>query len=283
MKRQMSLSGKSESTLKNYAHHVAQMALHFGELPTGLDEDQINDYLYLLQQQHKTPSESYFKFTVYGLRYAFRISGLQEARVALPSIRGEKKLPVVLSREEVRRLLKAPKLLKHRVLLGLLYGCGLRCFEVRNVKLSDLDFDRHMLHVRQGKGKKDRYVPLSHHLIRGLKSYITAECPQTWLFNGKEHEINGRAGGDFDSRYSQRGVQWAVRQAVKEAGILKEVSVHTLRHTFATHLLEEGLDIMSLKDLLGHACIDTTLVYLHVAQSGRVRPFSPLDRLYSQS
>ena len=87
----------------------------------------------------------------------------------------------------------------------------------------------------------------------------------------------------FDSRYSQRGVQWAVRQAVKEAGILKEVSVHTLRHTFATHLLEEGLDIMSLKDLLGHACIDTTLVYLHVAQSGRVRPFSPLDRLYSQS
>ena len=283
MKRQMSLSGKSESTLKNYAHHVAQMALHFGEVPTGLDEDQINDYLYLLQQQHKTPSESYFKFTVYGLRYAFRISGLQEARVALPSIRGEKKLPVVLSREEVRRLLKAPKLLKHRVLLGLLYGCGLRCFEVRNVKLSDLDFDRHMLHVRQGKGKKDRYVPLSHHLIRGLKSYITAECPQTWLFNGKEHEINGRAGGDFDSRYSQRGVQWAVRQAVKEAGILKEVSVHTLRHTFATHLLEEGLDIMSLKDLLGHACIDTTLVYLHVAQSGRVRPFSPLDRLYSQS
>jgi integrase/recombinase XerD len=283
MKRQISLSGKSESTLKNYAHHVAQMALHFGELPTGLDEDQINDYLYLLQQQHKTPSESYFKFTVYGLRYAFRISGLQEARVALPSIRGEKKLPVVLSREEVRRLLKAPKLLKHRVLLGLLYGCGLRCFEVRNVKLSDLDFDRHMLHVRQGKGKKDRYVPLSHHLIRGLKSYITAECPQTWLFNGKEHEINGRAGGDFDSRYSQRGVQWAVRQAVKEAGILKEVSVHTLRHTFATHLLEEGLDIMSLKDLLGHACIDTTLVYLHVAQSGRVRPFSPLDRLYPQS
>ena len=283
MKRQMSLSGKSESTLKNYAHHVAQMALHFGELPTGLDEDQINDYLYLLQQQHKTPSESYFKFTVYGLRYAFRISGLQEARVALPSIRGEKKLPVVLSREEVRRLLRAPKLLKHRVLLGLLYGCGLRCFEVRNVKLGDLDFDRHMLHVRQGKGKKDRYVPLSHHLIRGLKSYITAECPQTWLFNGKEQEINGRAGGDFDSRYSQRGVQWAVRQAVKEAGILKEVSVHTLRHTFATHLLEEGLDIMSLKDLLGHACIDTTLVYLHVAQSGRVRPFSPLDRLYPQS
>lgn len=280
MKRQISLSGKSESTLKNYAHHVAQMALHFAEVPTKLDEDQINDYLYLLQQQHKTPSESYFKFTVYGLRYAFRISGLQEARVALPSIRGEKKLPVVLSREEVRRLLRAPKLLKHRVLLGLLYGCGLRCFEVRNVKLSDLDFDRQMLHVRQGKGKKDRYVPLSHHLIRGLKSYIGAECPQTWLFNGKEQEINGRAGGDFDSRYSQRGVQWAVRQAVKEAGILKEVSVHTLRHTFATHLLEEGLDIMSLKDLLGHACIDTTLVYLHVAQSGRVRPFSPLDRLY---
>lgn len=163
--------------------------------------------------------------------------------------------------------------------MGLLYGCGLRCFEVRNIKISNLDFDRKMLHVQLGKGKKDRYVPLSDILIRGLKNYISAESPQNWLFNGKP---NGRAGGDFDSRYSQRGVQWAVNEAKKAAGILKDMSVHTLRHTYATHLLEDGLDIMTIKDLLGHECIDTTLIYLHVAQSGRVKPFSPLDTLYSK-
>ncbi len=206
------------------------------------------------------------------------MEGLKDKRIELPSIKGQKTLPVVLSKPEVRRLLIAPKLLKHRVLLALLYGCGLRCFEVRNLRLCDLDFDRRMLHVRQGKGQKDRYLPLSHHLVRGLEKYIAAESPQDWLFNGKPE---GRAGGDFDSRYSQRGVQWAVKQARKAAGIQKQMTVHTLRHTYATHLLEDGLDIVSIKDLLGHACIQTTMVYLHVAQNGRRKPFSPLDTLYA--
>jgi integrase/recombinase XerD len=275
--RKVSLSGKSPSTLHNYGRHLAKLALHFNCVPTEVDADQINDYLYLVQQEHNTPSDSYFKFTVYGLRFAYRMYGLKDKRIELPTIKHEKKLPIVLSREEMRRLLRAPTLLKHRVLLGLLYGCGLRCFEVRNLRLSDLDFDRKALHVRQGKGKKDRYVPLSELLIRGLKKYIEAEQPEAWLFNGQP---DGRAGGDFDSRYSQRGVQWAVQQACKAAGITKEVTVHTLRHTYATHLLEDGLDIISIKELLGHECIDTTMVYLHVAQSGRVKPFSPLDTLY---
>lgn len=275
----MSLSGKSESTLKNYALHLAHIALHFNQLPTELDIDQINDYLYLIQQRHHTPSDSYFKFTVYGLRFAFRLKGLNDKRIELPSIKHDKKLPVVLSREEMRRLLKAPKLLKHRILIGLLYGCGLRCAEVRGIQLSHLDFDRQMLHVYQGKGKKDRYVPLPPMLIRGLKQYIHAENPQVWLFNGKPE---GQKGGDFDSRYSQRGVQWAINQACKAAGITKEVSVHTLRHTYATHLLEDGLDIVSVKDLLGHECIETTMIYLHVAASGRKKPFSPLDTLYAK-
>lgn len=185
-----------------------------------------------------------------------------------------------MSQEEVRRLLKAPKLLKHRILIGLLYGCGLRCFEVRNLRIADLDFDRKMLHVKEGKGKKDRYVPLADILIRGLKAYLEAEQPNEWVFNSKDQDIAGRVGGDFDSRYSQRGVQWAVNEAKKKAGIVKPMSVHTLRHTFATHLLEEGLDILTIKDLLGHECIDTTMIYLHVAQTEKCRAFSPLDRLY---
>jgi len=100
-------------------------------------------------------------------------------------------------------------------------------------------------------------------LIRGLKAYLEAEQPQTWVFNSADREIKGRAGGDFDSRYSQRGVQWAVNEAKKKAGIQKPMNVHTLRHTFATHLLEEGLDILTIKDLLGHESIDTTMIYLH--------------------
>jgi site-specific recombinase XerD len=205
--------------------------------------------------------------------------GLPYDFLHLPSIKHEKKLPTVLSKEEVWRLLRHCQLLKHKMLIGLLYGCGLRCMEARSVRLEDLDFDREQLKVVQGKGKKDRYVPLSKHLVRGLKKYIEAEKPKIYLFNGQPI---ARAGGDFDSRYSQRGVQWAVKQAAKSAGISKDVCVHTLRHTFATHLLEDGLDIISLKNLLGHENIETTMEYLHIAQLDTKKAFSPLDTLFAQ-
>ena len=177
-------------------------------------------------------------------------------------------------------MLKTAPLLKHRLLIGLLYGCGLRCMEVRSLKLSDIDIDRLQLRVAQGKGKKDRYLPLSSHLARGIKQYLSIEHPTIYLFNGVE--IKDRAGGDFDSRYSQRGVQWAVKESAKRAGILKEVSVHTLRHTYATHLLEDGMDILSVKELLGHQDIETTMMYLHVVQSRKRDLFSPLDTLFAQ-
>lgn len=283
LKRRMKTSGRSESTLNNYARHLAQMALHFNMLPTELEEDQIEDYLYLLQQQHNTPSESYFKHTVYGLRFVFRLEGLDDKRIALPAIQRENKLPVVLSREEIKKLLCTPSLLKHRILIALLYDCGLRCMEVRSLQLKDIDLNRRMLHIRQSKGKKDRYVPIGSVLAAGLQKYIEAEGPVRWLFNGKgDPAIEGRKGGDFDSRYSQRGVQWAVTQAVKQAGIKKEVSVHTLRHTYATHLLEAGIDIMTIQKLLGHESIDTTMIYLHVAQPVDRPPLSVLDQLYGR-
>lgn len=177
-------------------------------------------------------------------------------------------------------MLQKAKLLKHKLLIGLLYGCGLRCMEVRSVRLQDMDFERKQLKVVQGKGKKDRYVPLSEHLIRGLKKYIENEKPQDYLFNGQP--LPDRSGGDFDSRYSQRGVQWAVKQVAKAAGILKEVHTHTLRHSYATHLLEDGMDIMTLKDLLGHQSIETTMEYLQIAQLESQRIFSPLDTLFAK-
>ncbi len=277
--RNISVLGLSAKTYENYARQVAAMALHFGCLPTDLDPDQVQDYLYLLQKQHNTPSQSYFKHTVYGLRLLLKTEGFDYDFLRLPSIAHEKKIPVVLSKEEVWRMLVCAPLLKHRVLIGLLYGCGLGCMEVRSVRLRDLDFDRKTLHVFQGKGGKDRLVPLSEHLIRGLKTYIRAEKPTDYLFGGQPQ---GRGGGDFDSRYSQKGVQWAVKETAKRAGIRKSVSVHTLRHTFATHLLEDGMDILTLQKLLGHAAIETTMEYLHIAQCAHLKPFSPLDTLFEQ-
>ena len=278
--RNISVLGKSQSTFENYARHVASISLYFGKIPTQLDPEQVQDYLYFVQKKSKTPSQSYFKHTVYGLRFLLKSEGLPYEFLRLPSIKHEKKLPVVLSKEEVWQMLQKAKLLKHKILIGLLYGCGLRCMEVRNVRIQDLDFDRKQLRVVQGKGKKDRYVPLSEHLIRGLKVYLEAEKPTDWIFNGQP--LANRAGGDFDSRYSQRGVQWAIKQASALAGIKKEVCVHTLRHSYATHLLEDGLDIVSLKNLLGHENIETTMEYLQIAQLASQKVFSPLDTLFEQ-
>ena len=253
------------------------MSLQFNAIPTEIKASAINEYLYFLTKQRNSLSNSYFKQTVYALRLAYRIVGIYDKLILLPSIKRDKTLPVVLSKREMRCILEIPRLLKHRILVGLLYGCGLRCGEARNIKISDLDFDRRMLHVRLSKGKKDRYVPLSIVLIESLKKYLKEEKPKVYLFNGKPR---GNAGGDFDSRYSQRGVQWVIKQICKSAGILKNVSVHTLRHTYATHLLEDGLDIISIKELLGHSRIETTMVYLHVARFSRDASFSPLDTLY---
>ena len=269
--------GRAPRTFDNYSRHVAAMALHFKCLPTELEPDQVQDYLYELQQRSKTPSQTYFKHTVYGLRFLLKTEGLPYDFLKLPSIARPEKLPVILSREEIWRMLQSAQLLKHKLLIGLLYGCGLRCMEVRNLELKHLDFDRKMLHIVQSKGNKDRYVPLSEHLIRGVKTYINAVHPQRFLFEG----TGNPEGKDFDGRYSQRGVQWAVKMVAKQAGILKEVHTHMLRHTYATHLLEDGVNIITVQKLLGHANIDSTMVYLHVCQTPDQLPQSPLDKVFA--
>ena len=271
------ITGKSQSMFNNYIRHIAMVALHFNCMPTKLTAEQVQDFLFLVKQQHKTTSESFFKFTIYGLRYVFRMEGLEEKHLKLPQIKHIKKLPIVLSPQEVKRLLLAPKLLKHRIMIAMLYGCGLRSAELLNITLSDIDFDRRMLHIRQGKNKKDRYVPLGEMLIRGLKKYIEKDKPQYWLLNGYLYSQNA---DNTNNNYTTNGIRWAVSQARKVAGISKRLTTHTLRHTYATHLLEDGLDIVSIKNLLGHERIETTMIYLHIAQSGRIKPYSPLERLY---
>jgi site-specific recombinase XerD len=250
------------------------MGLHFKCDLLELDDEAILDYLHYLKSQRKTPSDSYFKHSVYGLRYLFRIYNKEESRVILPSIERQKALPVVLSQQEVKLLLKAPRLLKHRLIVSLLYGCGLRNFELCKLKLTDVDLDRQQVHVREGKYRKDRYIPLCDLLVRGIKKYIEAEAPVAYLFNGKSRT------GEYMA-LTPRGVQWAVKEARAKSGVKKRVTAHSLRHSYATHLLEMGTDIVTLKELLGHEDIQTTLIYLHVARVGRSQAYSPLAKLYA--
>lgn len=269
LEQQVRLNGYSKSTLTNYGRSIAKISLYFGCTPLELEDGQINEYLLELNDS-QSPSKSYFKHTVYGLRYLFRLMNRDDRAIRLPSIKRAKTLPVVLSKKECRRLFKAPKLLRHRVLLMLIYSAGLRIAEVCRLKIEDIDSGRMCIHVRQSKGRKDRYVVLSPLMLCGLRKYYQGERPVKWLFNGKQP----------GTPMSHQGVQWAMREAVKKAGIRKKATVHTLRHSFATHLLEDGLDIMTVKEQMGHTRIESTLDYLHIARISPHRAFSPLDSLY---
>ena len=271
LQQQVILRGQSRSTLANYIRRIALISLHFGKLPEQVSDDEINEYLTSLALSAKSPSRSSFKHAVYGLRYYFRLVGQNKRAIALPSLKQDARLPTILNRAELKELFKAPTLLKHRIVLTLIYSAGLRGQEVINLKISDVDFERMTIHIRQSKFKKDRIVPLAKYIAKGLQKYLLAENPHIWLFNGKE----------ADGRYSVRGLSWVMRETLKKTRINKEVNLHSLRHTYATHLLEEGLNIVTLKELLGHAEIATTMAYLHVAQCPLIKPHSPLDTLYS--
>lgn len=272
LERAINVSGKSESTLANYSRHLAHLALHYQVLPTQLDNEQVLDYLHLVKA-NGSPSATFFKFTVYGMRYACKLRGLPYQQFSLPSIEHNDKLPVVLNADEVRTLLKVCDLLKHRLLIGLCYGCGLRCAEVRNLRLGDVDTSKSHDTCTPGQRQKGSHAAYGYHACkRHTQIHRCREKPRTYLFEGNDGNV-----------YSQRGAQWAVSQAVKKAGIIKEVSLHTLRHTYATHLLEQGVNILTIKELLGHAHIDTTMVYLHLARPSVKMAFSPMDTLYNQA
>ncbi len=271
LEQQVTLRGQSQSTLHNYIRRIALFVINFGKLPEQIDPDEINEYLVALARDPKSPSRSSFKHMVYGLRYYYRLLGMNKNAIALPSLRKDTKLPVILNQQELKELFAAPTLLKQRVVLTLIYSAGLRGQEVINLRISDVDFERKTIHIRQSKFKKDRIVPLAESMAVGLKKYLKAENPHIWLFNGKEP----------DGRYSVRGLSWVMRENLKKTSISKDVNLHSLRHAYATHLLEQGLNIVTLKNLLGHADITTTMIYLHVAQCPLIKPHSPLDMLYN--
>ena len=175
--QQVTLRGQSQSTLENYIRRIALFVVHFGMLPEQIDPEEINEYLVALARDPKSPSRSSFKHMVYGLRYYYRLMGMNKNKnaIALPSLKKDTKLPVILNQQELKELFAAPTLLKQRVVLALIYSAGLRGQEVINLKISDIDFERKTIHIRQSKYKKDRFVPLAASMAVGLKKYLKSE------------------------------------------------------------------------------------------------------------
>jgi integrase/recombinase XerD len=265
------LAQSSKSLLTNYSRSIAQVALHFNQPPHAISADELNSYLYRLCV-HEGKSEGYFKQAVYGLRYWLRMFNQNEIALRMPPVKKKHTLPEVLSKEECKQLFKAPRLLKHRFLLAFAYSAGLRMNELRLLKITDVDVHRKQIHIRQGKGKKDRYVILANIIADKLAAYLNEVKPKTYLFEGL---TPGEPMGE-------RSIQYIINEAVTKTSIQKNISMHTLRHTFATHLLEDGIDIHSIQKLLGHRHIQTTIIYLHIAQVKPHLAHSPLDSLYQR-
>lgn len=266
----ITIDQSSKSLIANYGRNLAALALHFGRVPHQVSIDEINSYLYRLST-HENLSPSYFKFTIYGLRHWFRLFGMEENALRMPVIKKQKTLPTVLSKEECKELFKAPRTFKHRYMLAVAYSAGLRMNELRMLKINDVDLDRKQIHVRLGKGKKDRYVVLSNYIASKFQQYLMEVKPKMYLFEGIT----------CAEPMGERSIQYVINEALQKTGIKKSVSMHTLRHSFATHLLEDGLDLHSIQRLLGHTDIRTTLVYIHIAQVKTKLAHSPLDTLYN--
>lgn len=265
----VTIDQSSKSMVTNYSRSIAAIALHFNRVPHEISVDEINSYLYRMTV-HEKQSISYFKQAVYGLRHWFRLFGMEEKAIAMPSIKKEETLPVVMSKQECKELFKAPRSFKHRFLLTFAYAGGLRMNELRLLKIADVDLNRKQVHIRLGKGKKDRYVVLSNLLAQRFEQYLKEVNPQQYLFEGLTP----------GAPMGERSIQYVINEALQKTTIKKQVSMHTLRHSYATHLMEDGIDIHSIQRLLGHSDIRTTIVYLHVAQIKPRLAHSPLDSLY---
>jgi len=269
----MRIRNYSPKTIKHYVSHVAAFARHFGKSPDQLGPGHIRGYqVYLIDE--KKDSWSNFNNAVCALRFFYRITLKKDWMIEhLPYGKRPKTLPVVLSKDEVTRLFAAMPNLNYRIILMTAYSAGLRVSEVARLRVEDIDRERMLIRVRQGKGRKDRYVPLSATLLEVLGGCAKLARPADWLFSG------GRAGHYISTRTVGR----ACKAAAQAAGLQKRISMHTLRHCFATHLLESGIDIRTIQKLLGHVKLETTTRYTHVTEAKIRSTPSPLDLLASES
>jgi site-specific recombinase XerD len=259
----------SPRTIEAYVGCVAAFAKHFKKSPELLGPEEIREYQVFLVEVKKA-SWSLFNQSVCALRFFYNQTLKKDWVVEqLRFARGQKKLPAVLNQDEVARLLDAAGSLKSRAILSTLYGTGLRLGELCRLRAEDIDSRRMVIHVRQGKGAKDRFVVLSGRLLGLLREYWKEYRPRQWLFPGKS------SARQLDPSRIQR----LCKEAALRARIAKRVHPHLLRHSFATHLLESGCDLRRIQMLLGHGSLTTTSVYLHVAVKALQSTPSPLDLL----
>jgi integrase/recombinase XerD len=257
-----------EKVQKDYVRHVRTFAAFLGRSPDTATSEDLRRYQLHMAQQQVSPWS--INSAIAALRFFFIVTlGRPDLVRPLRLVTEPRKAPIVLSQEEVARLLEAAPGLKYKAALSVAYGAGLRVSEVANLKVSDIDSQRMMLRVEQGKGQRDRDVMLSPRLLELLREWWHAARPQVWLFPG-QNPINP---------ITPRQLNRAVTAAKDLAGISKRVSPHTLRHSFATHLLEQGADIRVIQVLLGHAKLETTALYTRVAVSTIRDVESPLERI----
>ena len=259
------------TTVRCYIRAVAEFAQHFNKPPDQLGPEEIRSWQLFLLNEKRVKLSTYIQ-AVCALRFFYQNTlhrKIEIDRIPLP--RYEKKLPVILSKTEVKALLEAPKNLKHRAMLAAMYGAGLRVSEVAKLKVSDLDRERRVIWVRGGKGRKDRQVMLAEPLREVLAAYWRWKRPAEWMFPGKKP----------DCPIGTNSVFKACVKAARKAGITKPIHPHSLRHAFATHLLDEGVSLLVIQALLGHAHLKTTAGYLHLSDSAVRSTRSPLETLGS--
>jgi integrase/recombinase XerD len=259
----------SPTTIRIYLRCIAEFAQHFGKAPDRLNAEHIRQYQLFLIKEKKVSRPTFIQM-VCALRFFYTHTLNRKISMErIPFPRRERKLPLILSREEVKALLEAPGNLRNRTLLATLYGCGLRVAEVTQLQVGDIDSARNVLRVRHGKGGKDRQTLLPAKLLELLRSYWRSQRPTGWLFPG----------ADSTRPISAKTIFMACRKAAQRAGISKPIHPHSLRHAFATHLLEAGVNLRTIQILLGHANLETTARYLHVADVAVRSTASPLDSL----
>lgn len=269
MVEDLRLRNYSPRTVEVYTRQVASFAKHFGKSPEQLDIEHIREYQTFLVET-KSASWTRFNQTVCALRFLYRVTLHRPELIEhIPFPKQEKRLPVVLSKRELAVFFQAVPNRKHRTILMTMYAAGLRISEVLALRVSDVDSERMVIRVQQGKGKKDRYAVLSPTLLCRLREYWRISKPKFWLFPGR---TAGR-------HLTPSSVQRMSCKACRRAGLTKPVTTHTMRHCFATHLLEAGTNLRTIQLLLGHANLGTTAVYLHVATNALQSSGQALDLL----
>jgi integrase/recombinase XerD len=267
MKGDLELRGLSRRTQEIYLSQVRDFSRHFNRSPLHLGEKEIKEYLlYLIRE--KRASYSLVNQCYCALKFLYETTlGRKWVMEKVPCTKRERDLPVVLDREEVEAVFSVTRNVKHRAILMLIYSSGLRVSEAARLKVSDIDSKRMVLRIRRSKGKKDRYSILSHVALEALREYWREYRPKDWLFPSR---FPGKP-------LTERAIQRVFKKAKTLVGIKKPVSINTLRHTFATHLLEAGTDLHHIQLLLGHKSPKTTTIYLHVSRKELIRIVSPLD------